>query len=627
MRQNADMIDICHMPISNFVTGKGAEHMKWSRGVFVLLTVVTLLLNACAAAAPANSGAAAAPANSGAAAAPAESAAAVVPKIEGIPDIPRNRTLIVAHLTQFVSPEMWSPYNLGGTHQQGVGLFYEPLVYADMLDGHQYPWLAESWEYNDDKTVLTYHLRDGVTWSDGVPFTASDVAYTLNTLRDQGGNVRLGAIYQTFVKEAKAVDDLTVEITFNGPTPRFHDEVIVAKGDSATFIVPEHIWKDQNWAEYTAYNDGKGPVTTGPWRFAYADDTRRILDRVKTCDDWWACKTGFAKLPDVERFVQIFMADQQAQATALIRNEIDQTHDIRVDLIEQILQQNPDATTWTGREGPYGMVSWWPTSMYMNMTNKHLSNPEVRWAINRYIDRDKLIDFAFNGNGQKSVWPFPPFSGLKASMDNLADLETQYQQGLYDPADADQRLTAAGYTKDSEGYWANADGRIQCNIVSLPHFSDSGPIVVEMLKQAGIETSFSQPPDIGTRLAAGDFECGLWGHNGSMSGDIYRTLLIYTTGSPDNYSKYSNPEYDSLVEQLATATDDAQIRKLEHEAMEIWLKDLPEVPLLQFYNRTGNNGHYWTNWPSTASDAYMNGIWMHTGFPYTMLQLKATNAN
>lgn len=589
--------------------------------VSLCLVLVLLLLSACGAPAPTGS-------SSGDVAAPAaDAAAAPAADVEGLADVPRNRTLIVAHLTQFLSPEMWSPYNLGGTHQQGVGLFHEPLVYADMLNGHQYPWLAESWEYNEEKTELTYHLRDGVTWSDGEAFTASDVAYTLNTLRDEGGNVRMGAIYQTFIKEAEAVDDLTVKITFNAPAPRFHDEVMVAKGDSATFIVPEHIWKDVNWAEYTAYNDGAGPVTTSPWRFAYADETRRIIDRVKTCDEWWACRTGFSELPEVERFVQIFMADQQAQATAMIRNEIDQTHDLRVDLIEQILAQNPDATTWTGREGPYGMISWWPTSMYMNLNDKHLSNPEVRWAINRYVDRDKLIDFAFNGNGEKSIWPFPPFKGLQASIDNLAPLEEKYQQGLYDPADADARLTAAGYTKDSEGFWADADGeRIQCHIISLPHFSDSGPILVEMLNQAGIESSFSQPPDIGTRLNAGDFQCGLYGHNGSMSGDIYRTLLIYTTGGVGNYSQYSNPEFDTIVEQMATTTEDAAVRELERQAMDIWLRDLPEVPLLQFYNRTGNNGHYWTNWPSTSSDPYMNGIQMHTGFPYIMLQLRATDA-
>lgn len=542
-------------------------------------------------------------------------------------DVPRNRTLIVAHMTPFSAPEMWSPYNVGGTHQQGVGFFHEPLVYADMLDGHEYPWLAESWEYNEDATQLTYHLRQGITWSDGEPFTAEDVAYTLNTLRDLGNTVLNGGIYQTFVQEAEAVDDLTVNITFNSPAPRFHNEIIVAKGDSATFIVPKHIWEDKDWAEYTAYNDGEGPVTTGPWRLVYADDTRRIIDRVESCEEWWACSTGFHELPEVERFVQLMIPDQQGQATAMIRNEIDQTHDLRVDLIEKILEENPDATTWTGREGPYGMVSWWPTSLHLNHSDEHLSKPEVRWAINRYIDRAKMIDFAYDGNGQESVWPFPPFKGLQASIDNLADLEEQYQQGLYDAAQGDALLTEAGYTKDSEGYWADANGsRISCDIISLPHFSDMGPVLSEMLKQHGIETSYSEPPDISERLVSGDYVCGLFGRTGSMSGDIYRSLRTYTTGDPNNRLGYSNPEYDAIVEELAVTADEAAVRELEHAAMDIWLTDLPEVPLVQFYNRTGNNGYYWTNWPSTATDPYMNGIQMHTGFPYTALQLQPTDA-
>ena len=275
----------------------------------------------------------------------------------------------------------------------------------------------------------------------------------------------------------------------------------------------------------------------------------------------------------------------------MIRNEIDQTHDLRVDLIEKILEENPDATTWTGREGPYGMVSWWPTALWLNNTDKHLSKPEVRWAMNRYIDREKLIDFAFDGNGQASVWPFPPFKGLQASIDNLQDLEEKYQPGLYDPADGDARLESVGYTKDSEGYWVDADGdRIVCPIISLPHFSDSGPIIVEMLKQNGIDASFSQPPDIGNLLNAGDFICGMWGHNGSMSGDIYRTLLLYTTGNVGNWNQYSNPEFDAIVEELAVTADEAKVRELEHAAMDIYLRDLPEVNIAQFYNRTGNNG-------------------------------------
>ncbi len=595
--------------------------MKRSKVLLSCFALVALLLAACG-------GQPAAPAaDTGEAA--AGGAASEEPAVEVATDgeVPRNRTMVVADMSPYGPPEMWSPYNLGGTHQQGVAFFHEPLVYADMLDGHQYPWLAESWEYNDDATELVYHLRDGVTWSDGEPFTAEDVAYTLNTLRDLGSQVRLGGIYETFVKEVEAVDDLTVKITFNSAAPRFHDEVIVAKGDSATFIVPKHIWENEDWAEYTAYNDGAGPVTTGPWRLSFADDTRRIIDRVASCEEWWACATGFSELPDVERFVQIFIGDQQGQATALIRNEIDQTHDLRVDLIEKILEENPDATTWTGREGPYGMVSWWPTALHLNNEDKHLSNADVRWAINRYIDRDKLIDFAFDGNGQKSIWPFPPFEGLQASLDNLADLEAEFEPGLYDPADADARMTAAGYTKNSEGIWADADGdTIKCNIVSLPHFSDMGPVLVEMLKQGGIEASYAEPPDVGALLDSGDYSCGLWGHSGSMSGDIYRTLLMYTTDDAANRWNYANSEFDTIVEEMAVTADEAKVRELEAAAMEMWLKDMPEVNLTQFYNRTGNSAYYWANWPSTDTEPYMNGIHMHTGFPYTVLQLEATDA-
>ena len=469
----------------------------------VIVLSAALLLSACA---PAGSGVAvpAEPAQEEPAAEPA--AAAEEPAAEAADDgeVPRERTLVAAHMGAFGPPEMWSPYNLGGTHQQGVAFFHEPLVFADMLNGHEYPWLAESWEYNEDATELVYNLRDGVTWSDGEAFNAEDVAYTLNTLRDLGNDVRRGGVYKTFVKEAEVVDDLTVKITFNTPAPRFHNEIIVAKGDSATFIVPEHVWKDVNWAEYTAFNDGAGPVTTSPWRYTYADDTRRIIDRVKTCEEWWACATGFQDLPEVERFVQLYMPDQQAQATAMIRNEIDQTHDLRVDLIQKILEENPDATTWTGRDGPYGMVSWWPTALHLNNTDKHLSNPDVRWAINRYIDRDKLIDFSYDGNGQKSVWPFPPFKGLQASIDNLAELEATYEPGKYDPADGDARLTAAGYTKNSEGIWADADGdTVKCHISSLPHFSDMGPVLAEMLKQHGIDASYAEPPDVGAKLSSG----------------------------------------------------------------------------------------------------------------------------
>ncbi len=541
-------------------------------------------------------------------------------------EVPRNRTFIAGHFQLFNAGDMWSPYNLGGTHQQLNQFFYEPLAYADNLNGNEYPWLAESWEYNEDATELTYNLREGIFWSDGEPFTAEDVAFTLNTLRDLGSEVRNGGVYPVFVNEAVVVDDLTVTVKFNVPSPRFHNEVIAAKGDSATYIVAEHIWSDVNWAEYTAWNDGAGPVTTGPWRVAFADERRRVIDSVRDCDAWWACATGFQELPEVERMTYVVIETSQSQGTALINNELDETHDVSVEVVEQMLVQNPNATTWTGREGPYGMISWWPTSLWMNNTDAHLGKVEVRQAINRYLDRELIADFAFNNQAVVAEWPFPPYAGLQPTMDNLEALRAEYNLLGYNPDEADQILTDAGYAKDGEGFWADASGdRITCEIIGIPQVADLGPVVAEILRQSGIDSSYEQPADFTDRYFGGTYECAFFGHAGSQSGDIYQTLTLYVTGNAGNYSLYSNPEFDAIVTELEQAADLETVRALELEAMEIWMRDLPEIPLFQFFNRVGRNTTYWTNFPSTENP-YMNGISPHTGFAYIVLQLEATGA-
>ncbi|MBN4064814.1 hypothetical protein JYU04_03660, partial [Dehalococcoides mccartyi] len=542
-------------------------------------------------------------------------------------DVPRNRTIISATTGQQPPVEMWSPYNLGGTHQDGVQFFYEPLVFADNLDGFEYPWLANSWEYNADATSLTYHLRDDVFWSDGVKFSAEDVAYTLNTLRDLGSDVRLGGIFKVFVKEAIIEDDTTVRIEFNNPSPRFHETVIVAAGDSATYIVPKHIWEGEDWSEYTAWNDGAGPVTTGAWRVAFSDIQKRIIDRVRTCDAWWACASGFQELPLVERYTHVTLADQQAQASALIKHEIDITHDLSVELIQTILDQNEYASTWSGREsGSYGLVSWWPTALHLNNKDKHLGDSEVRWAISNFIDRDLINDFAYANKGQINNWPFPAFKGLDAAKENLQTLADDAGLGVYDVAKGDARMTAAGYTKNGDDFWADSSGdTITCDMVSWPQFSDMGPILAEALRQHGIDASYGEPTDAYDQLAAHTYTCGLFGHNGAQTGDLYKTLQLYMSDDPSNLYGYANSEFDSIVEELSEAADITKVRQLEYDAMEIFLRDLPDVTLVEFFNRFATNSYYWENWPSTVDVPYMNGLAVHTGFPYTVGKLTATD--
>src|SRR5690606_4157348 len=98
---------------------------------------------------------------------------------------PRNEAMVMDryNLTVFDSFNPFIPN--GVSFDSGYGwISLEYLWYLNMATGELVPWLGESWAYNDDDTVLKLYLRDGVTWNDGEPFTADDVVFTLNMLKD-----------------------------------------------------------------------------------------------------------------------------------------------------------------------------------------------------------------------------------------------------------------------------------------------------------------------------------------------------------------------------------------------------------------------------------------------------------
>ncbi|GIV79133.1 MAG: hypothetical protein KatS3mg050_3527 [Litorilinea sp.] len=124
------------------------------------------------------------------------------------------------------------------------------------------PWLATGYEYNDDYTELTVNLREGVEWSDGTPFTARDVVFTLHMLRDNAPVLTRSTAVKAAVQEAEAVDDLTVRIKFVGPRPRFMFEMLMSKFDTGIYWVPEHVFKD---VEDVAPLSTSTPKRGGPW--------------------------------------------------------------------------------------------------------------------------------------------------------------------------------------------------------------------------------------------------------------------------------------------------------------------------------------------------------------------------
>lgn len=173
---------------------------------------------------------------------------------QSIPNVSREETLISGgwdQYTQVPAQDNFNPYAGVVLHQRNSLHYtvYESLFYTNHNTNEIIPWLAEKFEYNQDFTEVTVKLRDGVTWSDGKPFTADDVVFTFDMLRQAAPKMLLSSVVVEWVKSATAVDPLTISIKLNKPGPRWAADFL-ATGQSTRFVVvPKHIW------------EGKDPLT------------------------------------------------------------------------------------------------------------------------------------------------------------------------------------------------------------------------------------------------------------------------------------------------------------------------------------------------------------------------------
>src|SRR5438067_947474 len=252
-------------------------------------------------------------------------------------------------------------------------------MYYSAFANKEYLWLAESYQYSPDFKTLTIKTRSGISWSDGQPFSAEDVAYTFKSLTEYGPKVRFGVDVQQVLQDAKATDQNTVVLTFKVPAPCFW-EFTSYKYDIGIYIVPKHIFENQDWTQFRHFDLGKDwPITTGPWKVVYASPEQRIWDRR---DDWWAVKAGLVKrMPAMDRLISTPIVGEQQMAQGFITNQYDWSQAPQPATIPTILKANPKITTWTGSEPPYGYVDWFPSSLYVNNTVKPFDDPDVRWAL------------------------------------------------------------------------------------------------------------------------------------------------------------------------------------------------------------------------------------------------------
>jgi peptide/nickel transport system substrate-binding protein len=546
--------------------------------------------------------------------------------------VPREQTLMLAN-GDGSDVGICNPYASGFNHQRGLAAMFEPLWFYSAFTGETIPWLADGDpQYAKDYTSVKITTRTDASWSDGKPFTAKDVAFTLEMLRDEKNSaMQYSADIREWVKKAKASDDKTVEISFTKPAPRFVFDYLYMKNDLGIFLVPEHIFADiKKQFSYLFYDPSKHlPVVTGPYTMVDWTQQQRLLDRR---DDWWAVKAGIAELPGPKRIVVVPFTDPTNTAEQLINNELDSSLDFRPPVIKQILKENPKIESWTEKNPPYGYTDWWPQSLFFNCAVPPYNDIDMRRAVNHAINRQQLVDVGYEGSGTPSDLPFPNFPPLQKYLDAARELLPQNPTSALDLDKVGQIMTGKGYQKDGQGLWAKDGKRVDATIYGIVDLvNDYGAILAEQLRNAGFEASLQTPGDAYDRMANGKAKLFLFGFAGAIA-DMYPSMELmhsrhfHKVGEAgDISSHWKNADYDALVEQMAALpVGDPKQLDLFVDAMKIYLAELPHTPLVQWMHRIAYNNTYWTGWPS-SNDPYLPGAFWFKTLPLELSHLKAAS--
>jgi peptide/nickel transport system substrate-binding protein len=541
-----------------------------------------------------------------------------------VKDVARNRTLVVTPWGQgaeIANPTNYNIYlNTSWNHQRESGdkTVYEDLMYTNLNTGEIIPWQAESFEYNDAFTAITVKLRNGITWSDGQPFTSKDVKFTLEMLRDNAPDLMYSTVYKEWLKNVDTPDDLTAVLNLNKPNPRFFEENLARGWENHQVIMPMHIWQGQDPKTFTNFDLAKGwPIGTGAYKLVASSAQQMVYDRR---DDWWGAATGFKPLPQPQRIILIPAASDEATAQLYIGNSADSGNPLQPATFEAASARNKNLQSWNAQGPVWGAPDGCGYVFTFNNAKAPWNNADVRIAINYAIDRDQLSSLGYNSANYPIVAPFSSYMKERWLPGKLQAVIDKYDRNKRDLDLVAQHMQAAGYAKDDNGMWVKDGQTLKVPVRGPQFFGPLAPPLTEQLKSAGFDATAIIEPDSSTAwsddLLTGASDTIFFVHCGSITEPLNTLTDLHSKNGPPIGTKcpysiactrYSNPEYDKLIDDMTGmvgSPDNQKYMDDAAQALDIYLRDMPEIMLLEELHAVVFNNTYWTGWPS-VKDPYV----------------------
>ena len=445
----------------------------------------------------------------------------------------------------FDSPASMSIHEEATIAGQGpaMGVFNNLVMYKQDIaqSGFQsiVPDLASEWSWDEDKTQLTFRLREGVRWHDGKPFTAKDVVCTWDLLTGKSSEkLRINprkAWYQN-VEAVTTNGDFVVTFQLKRPQPALL--ALLASGLAPVY--PCHVPPRDMRAH---------PIGTGPFKFVVFKPNETI--RVSRNPDYWK-----KDRPYLDAIEWTIVGNRSTAILGFAAGKFDMTwpYDVAIPLLKDLKAQAPRAVC---EVAPLNAQR----HLIVNREIPPFDNPEIRRAMALSLDRNAFIDILDEGQGDIGGALLPPPAGLWGlPPELLKDLPG------YDP-DIQKRRAEARGIMEKLGFGTDHPLAVKVSARNIPISRDPAIILIDQLKTIGINGELD-PVDTAVwlpKLLRKDYVVGLNLGAGAIDDPDPIFYTNYVCGADLNVTRYCNPEIDKLIDQQSMEPDREKRQRLVWE--------------------------------------------------------------
>ncbi len=414
------------------------------------------------------------------------------------------------------------------------------------------PGLAESYTVNDVGDQYTFELREGINFSDGTPFNAEAVKWSIDRVMNIAGDPSW--LVNDFVDSVDVVDEYTVRFNLQGPVGFFPSLVATVP----YFPMNPNIYPEDEWVNDPSELEGGELSGTGPYKIvSFKRDEEVILEKNPEY---------YGEEPEIDRVVIRYYADATTMRLALEKGEVDLVYkDLNPSDKEDLLGMDE----YSNYEIPSSYIRY----LCFETSESYFSDARTRRAVAALIDRQDIIDKVFLGQME------PLYSMVPKGMKWHTDAFEELGDGNIDLAN--QLLEQAGYSESDP---------FEFELWYTPsHYGDTEVDIAEVLR-----VQFEKSPLVNVTIKSAEWStyidnwdtktmpCFLLGwYPDYMDPDNYTAAFAGTSGSAGMGIYFSDSEWDALFKKEQQTPDQDVRAEVFKQIQDMWVEEVPTAPIFQ----------------------------------------------